>query len=193
MTGPSPLAHRQPGRYYRPGQPFRSKRRQAGGETVEFALTALLFFTVLFLIIDISLVMYNQGMTNHAARAAARQATLFWVNPDPNVFSVSDPRGNIRMREEMVDSMVDFYARLLVNPGNDTVDRTIDLNGAGSVSGTAPNRQWIDVSQANVSVDLLYPHDFVGITKLLNATGFELNASIGDADAARGLSTEADL
>lgn len=51
---------------------------QRGGETVEFALLAFFFFLLLFTIIDMSLVMFNNAATNHAARYAAREGTLYW-------------------------------------------------------------------------------------------------------------------
>lgn len=57
-------------------QPKKSKlaKRQAGVAVVEFALTAILFFTVVFAIIDFSYLFWSNLTMQHAVREGARYA-----------------------------------------------------------------------------------------------------------------------
>lgn len=161
------------------------RQRQWGGDTVEFALLAPLFFLLLFLILDMSILVYDQQVLNHAARYAARQGTLYWVDPadyDPTV-----PRENIRIRSDMIDSAVDyFFDNMLIKPSNQSVTKTIMFSEA-------------DISSAQISVRLSYPYDFLALAGAFRAAGLtldpsiDLHANIGDVNTKTGLNTEADL
>jgi hypothetical protein len=160
-------------------------RRQKGGETVEFAIFAGVFFLMVFAIIDMSVAMFNQGVTMQAARYGARQGTLYWVDPDD--YAPTDPTGNIRVKEDMMVSAIDYYGdNILMNFNGDPINRdSIDLPEA-IASGSAPNRVWTNVSDAGVVVGLEYPHDFIVLNALAGLAGFTM-------DADTRMNTESDL
>jgi Flp pilus assembly protein TadG len=58
---------------------MKSKRRQRGGETVEFALLAPLVFVLLFGIIEFSIALFDQAVITNASREGARLGIL-WTN-----------------------------------------------------------------------------------------------------------------
>ena len=159
-------------------------RHQKGGETVEFAIFAGVFFLMVFAVIDMSFAVFNQGITNQAARYGARQGTLYWV--DPARYDLTNPMGNIRVRERFIVSGVDYYGgKTLLNfSGVPITKDTINLPEA-SASGIAPNREWTNVSNARVTVRLEYPHNFL----VLNALAGLLEVTM---DADTRLSTESD-
>lgn len=159
-------------------------RFQKGGETVEFAIFAGLFFLMVFAIIDMSFAVFNQGITNQAARYGARQGTLYWV--DPARYDPTNPMENIRVREKFIVSGVDYYGgKTLLNFSGASIRKdAIDLPEA-SESGSAPNREWTNVSNARVTVRLEYPHNFL----VLNALAGLLDVTM---DADTRLSTESD-
>jgi hypothetical protein len=161
------------------------RKDQRGGEVVEFAIFASVFFLMIFAIIDMSFAVFNQGITNQAARYGARQGTLYWV--DPARYNPSNPMGNIRVREQFIVSGVDYYGgKTLLNfSGVPITKDTIELPGANSPSGSAPNREWTNVSNARVTVRLEYPHNFL----VLNALAGLLDVTM---DADTRLSTESD-
>lgn len=138
-------------------------RRQHGGETVEFALLALPFLLMVFAIIDVGLAVFNQGVVNHAASVAARQGSLFWL--DPGNYSTTDPLGNVRVREQSMISAVQFYdANILINLGGNTLSPlNIDMPGAALApnSGAQPNRIWNRLAGSQATVPLTFQHDFM--------------------------------
>jgi hypothetical protein len=150
--------------------------RQRGGETVEFALLAFFFFVLLFTVIDMSLVMFNNAATNHAARYAARQGTLYWMLSD-NDFDESDPRGNICVKDEMIESVVEFYEdNILIPTAEGFSPPEFDVVGAVRDDG---NNRWCEVRDNNVQVSLAYPHDYVILDGLLSLAGINLQSDIG--------------
>jgi hypothetical protein len=154
----------------------RRRGRQRGGETVEFALLAFFFFLLLFTIIDMSLVMFNNAVTNHAARYAAREGTLYWMIPDVN-FDPHDPRGNICVKDEMIESVVDFYEDNILIPTADGFS-TPQFDVVGAIRDDA-NDRWCEVDDNDVTVSLAYPHDYVILDGLLSLADINLQSDIG--------------
>lgn len=150
--------------------------RQRGGETVEFALLAFFFFLLVFIIIDMSLVMFNNAATNHAARYAAREGSLYWMRSDLE-FDAQDPRGNICVKDEMIESVVDFYeANILIPTAEGFSEPQFEVVGAirdDALGG------WCEVDDNDVTVTLAYPHDYVILDGLLSLAGINLQSDIG--------------
>jgi hypothetical protein len=164
------------------------RRLQWGGEIIEATLLLFPFFLVCFLIIDMAVMMFDQGLINHAARYGARQGSLYWV--DPSDYDLTDPRGNIRVKEAMINTAVSYYFNnALINPGKAPLNPPYaELLPPDEVEehGSVPNRWWSNVSNARAAVQLTYPHDFIGLTRVLGFSGMTM-------DADTGLSTESDL
>ncbi|MBK1719250.1 TadE/TadG family type IV pilus assembly protein [Thiocystis violacea] len=91
------------------------RRCQWGGETVEFALLAGLFFLLLFGIIEFSIAMYNQGILLHSSRVGAREASLYWL--DVTQISLdSDPEDDQRVKiSEVDDAITNFAGRFMIS------------------------------------------------------------------------------
>jgi Flp pilus assembly protein TadG len=153
----------------------RSKRKQHGAETVEFLLTLLLFFVVFFMIIDYAITMFDKGTIINAARVGARQGSLYWV--DPEDYDPTNPLDNIRMKESMVDTALDYFIdNVLINPGNQTVRKSVALDDGTAV---AVNEIVHSMSGRSVTVRLNYPHRFIGLTGLLGVDAPTLQAQTG--------------
>lgn len=67
---------------------MRTRRNQKGTTAVEFAIVGLVFFMVLFGLIDLSRVFFNLAALDEAARRGARVAAVCPVN-DPAVTQVA--------------------------------------------------------------------------------------------------------
>jgi hypothetical protein len=153
--------------------------RQAGAETVEFAVTLLIFFTVFMLIIDMAIAMYNKGAITNAARDGARQGSLFWM--DPSAFNEADSSANLKLKESMISSAVNYWAGTVINPGADAVGHVTSLNGTAVVANSIQPA----VAGGQVAVTVSYPHDYIGITGLLGVLGMNLQAGAGHEVEAR--------
>lgn len=69
-------------------QPFvnsNKTRHQQGVAAVEFALVAMLFFTLLFAILEFGRLFYLQNAVQEVTRRAAREATVRWVTAGDEV------------------------------------------------------------------------------------------------------------
>jgi hypothetical protein len=166
---------------------------------VEVALLLLPFFIFVFMIIDISVVMFDQQLLNHAARYAARQGTLYWVDPDPALdpLRIVDPVKTIRVKEEMIDSAVNRFNNLLIRTGSATVQKNeIDLLGGTLAEDSpedSPHRVWWEVSDAEVVVRLEYSYGFIAFNKnLLKFIGMNESYKM-DMDSDVHMNTESDL
>lgn len=153
-----------------------SKKRQAGAEMVEFILTLLFFFIVLFMIIDFGILMYEKGTLTDAARVGARQGSLYWINPDDTAaycpYNNRTPRDNVCMKEEMIITAVDNYRyKLLMKFGGDIGTINGQMSGAGYPFGAGlPSTGGIyeGVSGLGVTVDLCYSYRDFGLMALLH-------------------------
>lgn len=89
--------------------------RQKGGETVEFALHAVLVFLLFFGIIEFSIAMYDQGTMVHASRVGAREASLYWLDVT-QITPQSDPQDDQRVSPSAIeDAVTEFSDRFLVS------------------------------------------------------------------------------
>jgi hypothetical protein len=142
-----------------------SKQRQRGAETVEFMLTLLLFLFVFFLIVDAAIALYNRGVIVNTSRDGARQASLYWV--DPMLFDPATPNQNQLLKRSMVDSVMDWTElNLLIDPNAMGLTVTLNINDVVVSNATQP------VSSTDVaSVEISYPHSFLGITALSGVEG----------------------
>jgi hypothetical protein len=138
---------------------------------VEFLITLLLFFVLLFTIIDFSIAVYNKGAVVNAARSAARQGSLFWF--DPIAYDPATPLQNVRLQERLISSAADAYLDLLLRPDEQDVSRVVTVNGETLEEGQVV----IGASGAEVVVDLAYPYG--GLTGVPGIAGVTLRAITG--------------
>lgn len=64
---------------------LRSRARQRGVAAVEFALIALLFFTLLFVILELGRMLYLYNTMQEVTRRGAREAVVRWVDPSDQI------------------------------------------------------------------------------------------------------------
>lgn len=144
-----------------------------GGTLLEFALTAVLLFTVLFAIIDFSLAVYMDHHLADAARSGARYAMVrgsSWGKScaSVNSFSCSASASNITT-----------YVKSLTPPGMSSNKLTVETKWIGT--GTAGSK--CDSTSTNtstcfyssVSVTVRYPFSF--ISPFFNMSGKQLSAT----------------
>jgi Flp pilus assembly protein TadG len=143
----------------------RRRNRQRGGETVEFALTLVLWFTVFVLIIDMAVAFYDKGALTNASRYAARQATVFWV--DPLNYDDTTPIANMRLKRSMVDTAAAYWASTVIAPRGGQLTPTTQVTGNRGQVGAGANTVWIGMADATATVDVSYDHDYIGLTGLL--------------------------
>lgn len=63
----------------------RRPRRQPGLATVEFAMVSLLFFTLLYGIVEFARLLYVYNSLQEVTRRAAREATVRWIDQESTV------------------------------------------------------------------------------------------------------------
>ena len=151
-----------------------SKKRQRGAETVEFALTLVAFFIVFFMLVDYSITMFDQGTLINSACVAARQGSLYWTDPDPDVYDPTQPLDNIRMKRSMIDTALNYYLAALIKGGNDTVTSTCTLD-----DGTDCPSLVVGMGGRSLTVDLSYPHSFIALSGFLGVEAPNLGAHTG--------------
>ena len=66
-----------------------SNDRQRGAAAVEFAIVCLLFFTILFAILEFGRMMYVYNTMQEVTRRAARAAVVRWVNQGDAIKSIA--------------------------------------------------------------------------------------------------------
>lgn len=66
-----------------------SKQNQHGAAAVEFALICLVFFTILFAILELGRMMYVYNTMQEVTRRAARAAVVRWVNEETAIKSIA--------------------------------------------------------------------------------------------------------
>jgi hypothetical protein len=145
--------------------PKRSRQRQRGAETIEFLLTFLLFMLIFFLIVDMAIALYNRGTVINATREGARQASLFWIDPD--LFNPLTPASNQLLNRSMVQSVMEStQANLLIDPEAAGLTMMLQLNGVEMINPTQP------VSSTDLArVDVSFPHSYLIITTLTGILG----------------------
>lgn len=128
---------------------MRRRRQQRGSEIVEFAITALLLFLLLFGIVEFSVVLYDKATITNAAREGAREGILF--RPEPRDLAAEDAA--IR---QTVDEYAQEHLISLGGPAsmNVTIERN-DLNSNGR----------FDAGDELV-VTVAYPYDWLVVPDL---------------------------
>ena len=142
----------------------RCRKKQQGAETVEFMITLLLFLLVFFMIVDFAIAIYDRGTIINAAREGSRQSTLFWV--DPSLFDPTTPDQNQLLKKTMVTSVMTWAeTNLLIDPDSAGLNLTLQINSVDMINATEPV-----LDGDLVSVDIQYPHSYIGLTVLAGAT-----------------------
>jgi hypothetical protein len=146
----------------------RTPSRQRGAETVEFLLTLLVFFLVFFMIVDFAIATFDQGTVMNTSRDACRQASLYWV--DPATFDPETPLQNQKVKRSMVDTVVTWAeSNLVIDPGGSGLSASFQINSVDvewAIEVVSPG----DV----VSVDVSYPHQFIGLSSLAGVSGMPI-------------------
>ena len=102
---------------------IRSRKRERGVATVEFALTAMLRFTVIFVILDFSYLFLGNLSMQHAVREGARYAVTGRADLDPNPQGTAQDRCDAAIVEIKNQSM-GFFDRVSPTVVFKTVDAT---------------------------------------------------------------------
>lgn len=106
------------------GSPGPHRRRvQRGSTSVEFPITITLSLILMFAIIELAIAMYNQGILVQAARVAARESSLFWVDPT-RITSTSDPKCDQRVDETSREAKLGAWEGYLVSFSSESVNET---------------------------------------------------------------------
>jgi len=134
--------------------------RQAGTELVEFAITAMLLFMLLFGIIEFSVVMFDKATITNASREGARTGILF--RPEPRDAGTEDAI--------VTTAINDYAAAYLISLGGAAaldvdVGRT-DLNGDGVFN-----------SGDEITVTVTYPYQFLILPGFVTSMAGELGLS----------------
>lgn len=176
----------------------RTRKYQVGGETVEFALLIFPFLVFCFIVIDMSVLIFDQQILNHAARYSARQGTLFWIDPDNYYLDgeTNIPDKQISINEKMITSSLDYFASFMIRKS--IKDPEINITAEDEVEGEEPNRIWRDISNSTVSISLENEHYYFTIGEFLHLKDkfVNLRGSVGYIDSDeqhQGISTEADI
>ncbi|MCG6657308.1 pilus assembly protein [Halomonas campisalis] len=133
--------------------------RQKGTETVEFAISAVLLFTILFGIIEFSVALYDKATLTNASREGARTGILF--RPDPR-----DTASEDAMIEQVIRNYAEQYLISLGGPAEMTID-IVRPNGGTLQAG----------DDLIVTVD--YPYQFLLLPSFVGTLGgiLELSAT----------------
>ena len=163
-----------------------TKRRQKGGETVEFMLTLLFFLFVFFMIIEFAVLTYDRGSMNNAARFGSRQASLYWV--DPICFSEFTPLINQRLKPDMVDTVMTWTNQnLLIVPGATSLSTALQVNGTNVSASPCSHPDGTTSTKASqavlptdiTTVDIDYDHRYIGLAAFVPSTGVVMNTQSG--------------
>ena len=136
----------------------RLPRKQRGTEVVEFAITSLLLFLLLFGIIEFSVALFDKATVTNAAREGTRTGILF--RPDPR---------NLADEDAIIEQVVNDYA----------ADYLISLGG--------PAQMQIDIQRVQnggsfgvgdeLIVTVTYPYQFLVIPGFVAGLGGGINIS----------------
>ncbi|MCH4565157.1 pilus assembly protein [Halomonas sp. EGI 63088] len=129
---------------------LRSLHRQKGAEVVEFALTAVLLFILLFGIIEFSVALYDKAVVTNASREGARTGILF--RPDPRDIAAED--------DAIEQAVRDYAEQYLISLGG-PAEMTIDITR--SDASMSPG------SEVVVTVD--YPYQFLLLPGFIGTLG----------------------
>lgn len=97
-------------------------KNQDGATVVEFAIIAPVLFLLIFGIIEFSLLLYNKGMLNNAAREASRAGVIYFQN----LGVISDPNDDTYYPDDTLikQIVVEYIQNKLLTFGSDVFDNT---------------------------------------------------------------------
>jgi hypothetical protein len=137
-----------------------SRKKQRGTEIVEFAITALLLFMLLFGIIEFSVALFDKATITNAGREGARTGILY--RPDPRNLGAEDAA-----IEEAVNNYAAAYLISLGGPAElDVVIQREDLSGNGSFG-----------AGDELIVTVTYPYQFLVLPGFIAGLGGGINLS----------------
>lgn len=128
----------------------RSLHKQKGAEVVEFALTAVLLFILLFGMIEFSVALYDKAVLTNASREGARTGILFRPSPRDLVGEDTAIKQAVR----------DYAEQYLISLGG-PADMTIDI--------TRSDVNMPPGSEVVVTVD--YPYQFLLLPGFIGTLG----------------------
>jgi Flp pilus assembly protein TadG len=141
-----------------------SRKKQRGTEIVEFAITALLLFMLLFGIIEFSVALFDKATITNATREGARTGILY---------RDVDPRdlGNMGGEDAEIRSVINNYAAAylisLGGPAEMEIDiQRVDRNGNGSFD-----------AGDELIVTVTYPYQFLVLPGFIAGLGGGINLS----------------
>ena len=135
-----------------------TRSRQRGAELVEFAITALLLFVLLFGIIEFSVALFDKATITNAGREGARTGILF--RPDPRNLDAEDAA----IREAINTYAADFLISL-GGPAEMEIDIVRTQNGGSFGVGD------------ELTVTVTYPYQFLIIPGFIAGMGGGINLS----------------
>jgi len=109
MEGPAQMRHSKQS-IHRPSEKFGSADQSRGVAILEFAVVLPLLLLVLFGIIEMSLVLYDQAMITNASREGARYGILFNVDSDGAYTPMSTAQIQDKVNTYLADHLVSFAA-----------------------------------------------------------------------------------
>ncbi len=112
---------------------------ESGTELVEFALSAMVLFTVLFAIIEFSLSMYAYHFVTSAAQAGARYAIVRGADWTPACSTSAPPSFTMNYSCNASASDVSNYVRSLVTTGLDPSKVTVTATWPGTTPDCTKN------------------------------------------------------
>ncbi len=136
----------------------RLPRKQRGAELVEFAITSLLLFLLLFGIIEFSVALFDKATVTNAAREGARTGILF--RPDPRV-----PEEEDAIIEQVINEYAADYLISLGGPAQMQIDIQREQNGESFGVGD------------ELIVTVTYPYQFLVIPGFVAGLGGGINIS----------------
>ena len=166
--------------------------RQGGVAAVEFAIISLLFFTILFAILEFGRMLYVYNTMQEVTRRGARAAVVRWVDQTAAITSIAlfggaaIPAGaevttsNIKI--EYLNKAGNVVTTLLANPP-DPADPGDNLSACGDITRTAECIYSVRVSIVGVSYSpMVSLFSFLNIalppsvvTMHAESLGFEIN------------------
>ena len=134
--------------------PFMRQRGQRGVAAVEFAIISLLFFTILFAILEFGRMLYVYNTMQEVTRRGARAAVVRWIDQVPAVKSIALFGGtSLPAGAEVADSniTVTYLTKTgaVVNPF--PVDPSDNFSACGDATRTASCIYSVRVSIDNVT------------------------------------------
>jgi hypothetical protein len=118
---------------------MRRLRSPEGAVAVEFALLAPLLLTIMFGIIECSLVLYDKAVLTNAGREGARVAIIFRADPDSGAYApASDDEIADKVGQYLHERLVTFGgpAEAVVTTAFDDLDGSGDLTSGDQRSVT---------------------------------------------------------